>query len=90
MKCIPKYTQKPKFTKHDIPSFSGNGYECKNLMLTPKGAPAALLKSDKHDGVWSVRYGNCSLYFRTYEEAMAYCREHFRTLDGKPVTEETV
>lgn len=90
MRFITKYTMKPKLTKQDIPAFSCRGYECKDLMLTPKGAPVALLKSEKYDGVWSIRYANSALFFRTYDEAMAYCREHFCSLDGKPLTEGKV
>lgn len=34
---------------------------------------------------WRVEYGFSSLFFKTYGEAMAYCKGRFVDLDGKGV-----
>ena len=34
---------------------------------------------------WRVQYGFSCVVFKTYEEAVRFCRERFYDLDGKPL-----
>lgn len=80
------YGTKPKFSPQDRKMFSHGKFECKMLLQKQDGKPVAVsqCKDDEHP-FWRVDYGFSSLFFKTYDEAMAYCKGRFVDLDGKVV-----
>jgi hypothetical protein len=80
------YSSKPKLTVKDIAAFSKDEYVCKCLLQTKRGQPVAVSQhSDPDCGIWRVQHGFSCVYFGTYSEAMAYCRDRFCDLSGNPL-----
>ena len=80
------YGTKPKLTQRDAKIFSRGKFECKLLLQKTNGMPVAASQSnDPEYPFWRVDYGFSSLFFKTYGEAMAYCKDRFVDLDGKGV-----
>jgi hypothetical protein len=78
------YNKKPKLSVNDIGNFSDSEYVCYFLLQTMRGKPVAISQSTNPAlGVWRVQHGFSCIYFRTYAEAMEYCRERFCDLSGK-------
>ena len=78
------YGSKPKFSQQDRASFSDNRYKCELLLQNHKGEPVAI--SQHNDtGIWRVSFGFSTVFFATYDEALAYCKGRFFDLDGKAV-----
>lgn len=70
------YSKKPSLSAKDAKNFSKGNYECQFLMQTMKGQPVAIFQNTDN-GVWKVQYGFSTVFFGTYEEAMAFCRKRF-------------
>ena len=80
------FDQKPRLTVNDIPSFSKDDYECRFLLQTMNGKPVVISQHiDPDKGTWKVQHGFSSLYFTAFTEAMAYCKNRFCDLEGKPL-----
>ena len=80
------YGTKPKLTQRDAKIFSRGKFECKLLLQKTNGMPVAVSQSnDPEYPFWREDYGFSSLFFKTYGEAMAYCKDRFVDLDGKGV-----
>lgn len=62
--------------------FDTEDYECQKLFKTKGGKPVALSKH-KTLNVWKVTYNLSTLMFKSYEEAVAYCGEHFLKASNK-------
>ena len=78
MKRKVYYGSIPKFTDNDRDIFSRNGYKCKKLMQDLNGRPVAISQSTDTDfPIWKVEYGFSTVVFRTYEDAMSFCRSRF-------------
>ena len=78
------YSNSPKLTAKDIPSFSTRNYLCHFLLQTTQGSPVSISQRDDPDmAIWRVQYGFSSLYFGTVSEALDYCRERFCDLTGR-------
>lgn len=73
-----------KLMKHRAVDFSGKSYECKLLLQSKNGQPVAVSRN-KELGIWKVECNFSSVYFGTYEEALAYCKGRFFDTDGKGV-----
>ena len=72
------YGAAPKFTEADCRDFSRGNYECKALMRDHRGAPVVISRSiDPAFRGWRVAYGMSSVFFNTYDEAMAFCKGRF-------------
>ena len=80
------YGSKPAFTENDKKLFSHGNYECKELLKTHAGNPVVISQSKhKNFPVWKVEHGYSCVVFNTYDEALAYCKGRFCTLDGRKV-----
>ncbi len=80
------YQQKPVYTQADTALFSKGDFTCIRLYLTKKGKPVALSEGNSAAHYkWRVQYGFSCVVFKTYEEAVRFCRERFYDLDGKPL-----
>ena len=80
------YQQKPVYTQTDTALFSKGDFTCIRLYLTKKGKPVALSEGNSAAHYkWRVQYGFSCVVFKTYEEAVRFCRERFYDLDGKPL-----
>ena len=75
---------KPKFSQQDRACFSDKKYKCELLLQNRKGEPVAI-SQHKDTGVWRVSFGFSTVFFATYDEALAYCKGRFFDLDGKVV-----
>ena len=71
-----------KLMKHRAVDFSGKSYECKLLLQGKNGQPVAVSRNTEL-GIWKVDCNFSSVYFGTYEEALAYCKGRFFDTDGK-------
>ena len=72
------YQQKPVYTQADTALFSKGGFTCIRLYLTKKGKPVALSEGNSAAHYkWRVQYGFSCVVFKTYEEAVRFCRERF-------------
>lgn len=80
------YGSKPKLSQEDRTMFSRGKFACKMLLQKSDGQPVVIsqCKDEKHP-VWRVDYGFSSLFFHSYDEAMAYCKDHFLQLDERVV-----
>ena len=78
------FGSKPKFSQQDRDYFSGKGYKCEMLLQNRKGEPVAI-SQHKDTGIWRVSFGFSTVFFATYDEALAYCKGRFFDLDGKAV-----
>ena len=80
------YGSKLSFTDADRPYFNRGNYECKALLQNSNGQPVVISqnKDDKFP-VWKVEHDSSTLVFASYNEAMAYCKGRFLSLDGKAV-----
>ena len=75
-----------KITDTDRQMFTRGMFECRRLLQTAKGQPVGISQSTDPDfPVWKIEYGWSCLVFPSYEDAMAYCRGRFKSLDGKEV-----
>ena len=80
------YGTKPTFTENDKSMFSRGKFECKALLKNHKGDPVAISQSKDPDfPVWKVECGFSCFVFKTYDEAMAFCKGRYESLDGKAV-----
>ena len=80
------YQKKAVFTDADARDFSTKDYTCVKLLLTKRGRPVAILESnDTKNWHWRVQYGFSIVVFKSYAEAMQFCRERFFDLNGKPL-----
>lgn len=80
------YGTAPKFSDRDKAMFSHNGYRCDTLLQNCKGMPVVISHStDQGSVIWKVEHGFSCVLFGTREEAMAFCRERFFGLDGRPL-----
>ena len=80
------YGGTPTFTDADRPCFNRGNYECKVLLKNRKGQPAVVSQSNNENfPVWKVEHDSSCLVFASYDEAMAYCKGRFQSLDGKMV-----
>ena len=80
------YGSAPKFTESDRRYFDRGNYSCKALLQDRKGRPVVISQNkDKDLPIWKVEFGFCSIFFGTYEEAIAYCRGRFPDSRGKAV-----
>ncbi len=80
------YGSEPIFTENDKKLFSRGNYECTKLLKTQKGNPVVISQSKCRDfPVWKVEHGFSCVVFNTYDEALAYCKGRFCTLDGRTV-----
>lgn len=70
--------------KHRAAAFSQKGYECNLLLQNKNGQPVAISRNTEL-GIWKVECNFSSVYFGTYEEALAYCKGRFFDTDGKAV-----
>lgn len=70
--------------KHRAADFSRKGYEC-NLLLQNKSGQPVTVSRNTELCIWKVGYNFSSVYFGTYEEALAYCKGRFFDTDGKAV-----
>ena len=43
------------------------------------------ISQHKDTGIWRVSFGFSTVFFATYDEALAYCKGRFFDLDGKAV-----
>lgn len=67
-----------QFTDEDKSAFSHKGYECKAVMKDRKGKPVAILQSTNPElPIWKVMYGYSTVFFGTYDEALAFCTGRF-------------
>ena len=55
-----------------------------SCILGVKGEPVAI-SQHKDTGIWRVSFGFSTVFFATYDEALAYCKGRFFDLDGKAV-----
>lgn len=78
------FGSKPKFSQQDTNHFSDQRYKCELLLQNRKGEPVAI-SQHKDTGVWRVSFGFSTVFFATYDEALAYCKGRFFDLDGKAV-----
>lgn len=77
------YQKKPVYTQADKSMFSTRDFTCVNLFLTKSGKPAALSEGNSAAHYkWRVQYGFSCVVFKTYEDAIRFCRERFYDLDG--------
>ena len=80
------YQKKPVFTQADTAMFARGDFTCVRLYLTKNGKPVALSEDNSKDQYkWRVQYGFSCVVFKTYEEAIRFCRECFYDLDGQPL-----
>ena len=80
------YGSMPKLTQRDAKMFSRGKYDCKLLLQKPNGMPVALSQCKDPDfPVWRIDYGFSTLIFKTYDEAIDYCKGRFLDLDGRMV-----
>ena len=71
----------PTLSNADARHFSRGGYICRALMETHKGSPVVISQSKSQDfPVWKVEHDFSCLVFATKEEAMRYCKAHYRAL----------
>lgn len=86
MKYKVFYGAAPHLTDSDKAMFSRKGYRCETLLQNHKGMPVAVSRStDPGPAIWKVEYGFSCILFGTQDEAMAFCRERFLGLDGRPL-----
>lgn len=78
------FGSKPKFSHQDRAYFSDKKYKCELLLRNRKGDPVAI-SQHKDTGIWRVSFGFSTVFFATYDEALAYCKGRFFDLDGKAV-----
>ena len=78
------FGSKPKLSQQDRAAFSDKGYKCELLLQDRKGEPVAI-SQHKDTGIWRVSFGFSTIFFATYDEALAYCKGRFFNLDGKLV-----
>ena len=78
------FGSKPKFNQQDRACFSDKRYTCELLLQNRKGEPVAI-SQHKDTGIWRVSVGFSTVFFATYDEALAYCKGRFFDLDGKAV-----
>lgn len=80
------YGSAPKFIESDKRYFDRGNYCCKTLLQDRKGRPVVISQNkDKDLPIWKVEFGFSSIFFGTYEEAIAYCRGRFPGSSGKAV-----
>ena len=80
------YGAAPKFSESDRRYFDRGNYCCKALLQDRKGRPVVISQNkDKDFPIWKVEFGFSSIFFGTYEEAIAYCRGRFPGNSGKAV-----
>lgn len=80
------YQKKPVYTQADAAMFSRGDFTCIRLFLTKNSKPVALSEgNNKAQYKWRVQYGFSCVVFKTYQEAIDFCRERFYDLDGKPL-----
>ena len=76
------YGLKPKLNNSYLSNFSHGNYECKALLQTKVGDAVVISKcKDREAPIWKVEYGFSCIFFGTYDEAMAYCKGRFRSLE---------
>ena len=78
------FGSKPKFGQQDRACFSDKKYKCELLLQNRKEEPVAI-SQHKDIGIWRVSFGFSTVFFATYDEALAYCKGRFFDLDGKAV-----
>lgn len=78
------FGRKPKISQQDRACFSDKKYKCALLLQNRKGEPVAI-SQHKETGIWRVSFGFSTVFFATYDEALAYCKGRFFDLDGKAV-----
>lgn len=80
------YGMEPNLSQKDRKMFYRGKYECKTLLKTGKGQPVVISQSKDTDfPSWKVEYGLSCVVFNTYDEALAFCKGRFYSLDGKAV-----
>lgn len=67
---------------YNTKDFDTKDYACQKLFKTKDGKPVALSKH-KTLAIWKVAYNLSALMFRSYDEAVAYCNEHFVKASNK-------
>lgn len=80
------YGTKPKLTEKDKTMFSRGKFECKALFKNSKGNPVVLSQcKDPAFPIWKVECGFSCFVFKTYDEAMDFCKGRYFNLAGKAV-----
>ena len=74
---------KPKLSIEDMDNFSRGKYQCRVLLQNKNGYPV-VISEHKDTGVWKVNHGFSTVVFGTKAEALAYCKDRFLDLDGRP------
>ena len=76
------YHKKAPISQANLRDFSTKNYTCVKLMRTNRGKPVAILESnDTKNWHWRVQYGFSCLVFKTYAEAVKFCRDRFSELE---------
>ena len=74
---------KPKLSMDDMDNFSRGKYQCRVLLQNKNGCPV-VISEHQDTGVWKVTHGFSTVVFGSKAEALAYCKNKFLDLDGRP------
>lgn len=70
-----------KLKSSDAKHFSRGNFTCRALMETHKGDPVVISQCQSEEfPFWKVEHGFHCMVFATKEEAMSFCKAHYRPL----------